>query len=607
VSGADANGSLYAPRVGGTHKNGLGSRYEPRAELGRGGMAEVTLCYDTRVGREVAVKRLHPESADDLERRGRFLREARIQARVEHPGFVPVYDMSATRKERVWFAMRRVRGQTLAAFLESRRSSPRGDDDSTYVRLGRNKLLAIFAQVCRAVAYAHREGVVHRDLKPSNIMLGEFGEVYVLDWGVAKLLEHARARGTTQSDVAFDDELEQTAEGASLGTPGYMSPEQALGESMITPAADVYSLGCVLFELLTLERLNDGATTAEQIERTVKGLGPRIEERMPALGVPPELEALVREATTFDPRERLDRASELADRIDAFLEGDRDWARRRRLARAHVDTARAEPERARAELARALALDPQNEEAAAWLARLVLEIPEELPEPAREAYDEWQERSRRRAARISLARYGLWMAYLPVYALMGIRIGWLAATCVATLAATMALCVAHARGTFRGPRASLAIFVASSISLMFFTQAFSPLVVVPSLAATNVMYFAMYTGRRHRPMLFLASAAAVALPMLAERFGLIPPTFRIGEEGILIMPRLLDFPPEGTWWMLFSWAVLTASIPGIQSGRTRDALARAEKRLIGHNVQLRRTLPVATPPMAYAESGTSDA
>src|SRR5688572_20509375 len=160
-------------------------RYVERDSLGTGGMGEVRAYQDRRIGREIAIKRLHPERSDEAKSRKRFLREARIQGTLEHPSVVPVYDLGEEPDGTIFFTMKRIRGDTLFDVL--RRLAQR--DPEAVARWTRRRLLEVFARVCLTVHYAHTRGVVHRDLKPGNIMLGEYGEVYVLDWGLAKLAD----------------------------------------------------------------------------------------------------------------------------------------------------------------------------------------------------------------------------------------------------------------------------------------------------------------------------------------------------------------------------------------------------------------------------------
>lgn len=218
------------------------TKYTFVKELARGGMGAVYLADDTELDRQVAIKVLStPEMTEDLRRR--MIREAQIIARLEHPGIVPVHDVGVLPDGRVFYAMKFVRGVRLDEYAASNSSL-------------RDRLRK-FQAVCDAVAFAHAHGVIHRDLKPQNIMIGSFGEVLVLDWGVAKILRDSHAVVASEADTlllppAGTKQVSDTAHGTVIGTRQYMSPEQARGEiDQLDERADVYSLGAVLYFLLT--------------------------------------------------------------------------------------------------------------------------------------------------------------------------------------------------------------------------------------------------------------------------------------------------------------------------------------------------------------------
>jgi len=226
-------------------------RYQVFGEMARGGMGVIYRGRDADLGREVAIKVLQPALAKQPAMVQRFVEEAQIAGQLQHPGILPVYELGLQEDARPFFSMKLIKGRTLADRLEQRRDP--ADD--------RAALLKIFEQVCQTIAYAHARGVVHRDLKPSNIMVGAFGEVQVVDWGLAKVL------GQGRGEIAHDDAPPQPTRietvrterpgaasmaGAVMGTPGYMSPEQARGEvGEIDERADVYALGAMLYEILT--------------------------------------------------------------------------------------------------------------------------------------------------------------------------------------------------------------------------------------------------------------------------------------------------------------------------------------------------------------------
>jgi eukaryotic-like serine/threonine-protein kinase len=220
-----------------------GTPYRFAGALGRGGMGAVFLVEDPRLGRRVAMKVLDlPDSAGELE--ARLLREARVLAQIEHPGIVPVHDVGSLSDGRVFYTMKHVEGQRLDEWAGSAASL--------------TERLRLFEKICEPVAFAHSRGVLHRDLKPPNVMVGPFGEVLVMDWGVAKIVggavtESVPARGAeaapaiTVSDSKSSAAAADTAHGSVLGTPGFMAPEQARGEvAQLDSRADIYSLGAIL-------------------------------------------------------------------------------------------------------------------------------------------------------------------------------------------------------------------------------------------------------------------------------------------------------------------------------------------------------------------------
>jgi serine/threonine protein kinase len=213
-----------------------GTKYELRGRVGRGGMGTVWRAFDRELGREIALKVMNgPDPRPGGEARLRT--EAQVLARLEHPGLVPVHDLGTLPDGRLFYAMKLVRGRRL--------------DEHVREMPSRAARLRVFERICDAVAFAHAHGVIHRDLKPQNVMVGPFGEVLVLDWGVAKVLADPEAAAAPPIDPparpAVDvDAVTLTAAGTVLGTPGYMAPEQARGESAVGVAADVYALGALL-------------------------------------------------------------------------------------------------------------------------------------------------------------------------------------------------------------------------------------------------------------------------------------------------------------------------------------------------------------------------
>jgi eukaryotic-like serine/threonine-protein kinase len=278
-----------------------GTRYRLLERVARGGMGVVYAAHDEALDRRVALKILDaPDSDGELARR--LNREARVLARLEHPGIVPVHDVGTLADGRVFYTMKFVQGQRLDRYIESVASLA--------------DRLRLFLRVCESVAFAHARGVLHRDLKPANIMVGAFGEVLVMDWGLAKVLrdsesleseseadatvlEQRRGSGDESNDTQA---TEATGRGTVLGTPGYMSPEQARGETeTLDERSDVYSLGAVLRFLAT-----GGFDTASPHQSQL---------------LDKSLSAICRKATSENPAARYSSVSDLAADLSRYLDG----------------------------------------------------------------------------------------------------------------------------------------------------------------------------------------------------------------------------------------------------------------------------------------------
>ncbi len=287
-------------------------RYRGVAEIARGGMGIVVRGEDPDLGRPVAIK--VAQSASEGAALEKFLLEARIAGRLEHPNIVPVHELGRSADGLPYFSMKLVQGRSLGETIRSM-------DDAAIVA-ERSRLVGAFLKVVDAIAFAHSRGVIHRDLKPANVMLGEFGEVLVLDWGLAKV----RGEGSIACDEAFQgrlpDSLERTTPGTVLGTLAYMAPEQARGEiDRVDERSDVYALGGILYEILTRTAPHAGSDPAAALERVRRGDLEPPAERAPPLSIPRELAAIVRHAMAADPRDRYARGEDLADDVEAWIHG----------------------------------------------------------------------------------------------------------------------------------------------------------------------------------------------------------------------------------------------------------------------------------------------
>lgn len=310
--------STSAGRVTSTLTAEHPGRYLRQSELGRGGMGRVLVVKDTHLGRDVALKELLDQNvpggdAMSVGSAARFLREARITGQLEHPGIVPVHELGQRADGTIYYTMKRIRGRSLASVLK---------DKVTLAE--RLPLLAVFRNVCEAVAYAHSCGVVHRDLKPDNIMVGEFGDTLVVDWGLAKVRGEAeivadRISGQSGRDSAVDD-LARTLDGHAIGTPAYMSPEQARGElGSIDERADVWGLGTILFEILVGRPPYVGTSALDVLAKVLDTPPPRVREVAP--DAPAELAAICDRALMRDATSRYPNAGAVAKEIGAYLDG----------------------------------------------------------------------------------------------------------------------------------------------------------------------------------------------------------------------------------------------------------------------------------------------
>ena len=400
--------SAVEPAVGEMDLEEHVERYEDGPLLGTGGMGEVRLQKDRRIGRAVAVKTMHSH-VETSDTKQRFLREARVQGQLEHPAIVPVYDLGR-RAERLYFTMKRVRGLTLARILHGLHQK-----EEAFVRkFPLRRLVAAMLQVSRAIHYAHTRGVVHRDLKPSNVMIGDFGEVYVLDWGLSRSL-HDPVPSTTGIDrrsmVAADPSMLKvikpnynlTKPGNLVGTLAYMAPEQARGEP-VDGRADIYAFGVMLYEILTLKRFRDDGNYVRVVAMIVDGVVARPSDHVP--DIDPGLDALCVKCTAVEREDRFTTFEQVNVAIERWLDGERDATTKRSMAAKHVSAARellaskkprhdVLPE-AMHEVLRAMALDEGNAEARRTLVEVISDSSgETLPPDAERDLEE----SRAREAR----------------------------------------------------------------------------------------------------------------------------------------------------------------------------------------------------------------
>jgi eukaryotic-like serine/threonine-protein kinase len=317
ASGSDTRQQFGAPRAG--HRL-LRDRFRVLALHARGGLGQVFRARDEEFGREVALKEIRPDHAHNQNLHDRFSLEAEINGSLEHPGIVPVYSRGRHPDGRPYYVMRFIRGATLKAEIQSFHADA-ASASAEQRKLRLRRLLARFVDICDAIAYAHSRGVLHRDLKPANIMLGEFGETLIVDWGLAKMTGGPEVDGALGETVLVPpsaDSHEPTVAGSALGTPEFMSPEQAAGAfDLFGPTIDVYGLGAILYTVLTGSPPITAADPMDALKRARDGDIPplgRVHQ-----GVPRALEAVCMKALARAPLDRYQSARALADDIEHWL------------------------------------------------------------------------------------------------------------------------------------------------------------------------------------------------------------------------------------------------------------------------------------------------
>lgn len=304
------------------------ARYVILGEAGKGGMAVVHVARDLELMRRVALKRLAGSAAAHAGIQSRFLREVQISAQLDHPNIVPVYGLEVGPDGLPAYAMKLVEGKTLEAYLrEAREFYERGSRPPDTHDLPAR--LEHFLKVCDAMAYAHRKGVVHRDLKPANVMIGRYHEIYVMDWGICRVLQLPDDDTVDGVEVpgADADADTRTRMGTVVGTARYMAPEQAMGKTeMVGPWSDQYSLGLILYEIATLQSPYAGKTMVDVLAQAAKAEIRPIEH---AFGdrIPDELKAIIAKATSLERQARYADVGAFADDIRRFLRGDEVEAR----------------------------------------------------------------------------------------------------------------------------------------------------------------------------------------------------------------------------------------------------------------------------------------
>lgn len=318
-------------------------RYEFLDELGRGGMGQVLRAHDRLLERAIALKTLLPDHSENVDA-ARLISEARLTGRLEHPSIVPLYDVGTLSNGVPFYTMRVLNERSLQTVIEQMR---RGDGAAPSLI----QLIQALRQVCLAIQFAHDRGVIHRDLKPENILLGDYGEVFVIDWGIAKTL--------SRSDKTDPSVSESSASDAGLiGTPLYMAPEQAQGHNdEVDERTDIYALGAMLYEILTLSPVFESPTVLGLLMTIIQEEPEAPSRRAPDREIPRDLEEICLRAIAKEREHRFESAQRFAEELELFLEGAKERERQEGIARELIKEAQTESLRYRQaqwELSRAL-------------------------------------------------------------------------------------------------------------------------------------------------------------------------------------------------------------------------------------------------------------
>ncbi|MCM2369889.1 serine/threonine-protein kinase [Aporhodopirellula aestuarii] len=300
-----------------------GGRFEIQRSFARGALGEVFIARDTDLRRNVALKQMLDHCAENANSRARFIFEAEVTGALEHPGIVPIYALGNHDNGRPYYAMRFIEGSTMEAVIDSFHAEG-GLNGDAIAALTLRELLGQMISICRTIGYAHSRGIVHRDIKPANVMLGQFGETLVVDWGLAKIIgtnDDAEASAPDAAPNAAsenDNGFEQSQLGQACGTPQFMSPEQSIGRhDLVNSRSDIYSLGATLYKLLTGKPAFTGSDLGEVLDAVRAGRF--LKPRQVAPAVPKPLEAICLKAMAADPAKRYASAISMADDISNWL------------------------------------------------------------------------------------------------------------------------------------------------------------------------------------------------------------------------------------------------------------------------------------------------
>lgn len=574
-------------------------RYEYSGSLVRSGAFEDLTARDRVIRRPVVVRRLAEGTTHSSSDERRFARAARLQAQLEHPAIVPIYDIGTGSSEAETMIFPEVRSVSLRRVLDA---LGRGDKEMAR-KFSRTALLQAFLQLCLATAYAHARGVVHRNIQPEAVALGDHGEVYLVDWSLAKTIQGPYRPGLVSIESSMA-KLGATLPGQVLGTPGYASPEQLAGDEA-DARSDVYALGSLLFEILTGSPLHSGETLMEKARTTRIGINACPSQRAPKAGIPEGFDTVCVRATATDPKLRYPSARELHDAVEHTLEAVLEAGRRTELASRHAEHAESLAMRAltatsghyelRAkalrEAGRAFALDPKSPGARRALLTLLKEEPRELP-PEAEAEMEAEAFDQARAVgRFAMIAYGAFGLILAPVVLSGIR-SWLGfAFTASSVAATVG--IASLMSRMKKPSASVGMLLAfTSFAAIASTSGFyGALVLAPLLATANVLCLGVGLDRKYRVWTLLMGFCSMLVPFALERFGLIPRSYRFGPGTITVLPVVRDLHEAPVRIGMFFSTLAAIIAPTLFTWRISNRAASARERMHVYGWQLRRLLP----------------
>ena len=299
-------------------QNKFSDRYNLGKEVARGGVGVINQAFETRLRRDLVIKRLISQSEVSDYVLAKFIEEAQITAQLEHPNIVPVHDIGVTEAGDLYFSMKYVGGDSLKRVLKRLRAA----HPSTLEAYPRIRMLSIFQGVCRALAFAHSKGVIHRDIKPANVMLGEFGETLLLDWGVAKVLGEKASEQEQLVSTSRTQTTDETQMGLVTGTPAYMAPEQAAGRiDRLNQKTDIFALGALLYELLTYRSPFRKASQRETLRAVIVDEPPAFDSWPEISPVSDKLAEICLRCLRKRPRDRYDSVNDILADLLHYLEG----------------------------------------------------------------------------------------------------------------------------------------------------------------------------------------------------------------------------------------------------------------------------------------------